>query len=63
MKPKKLYRTTIVIWSEYPTDIMEIDHLARDCMDGESFCESSDCEEVTNPSNFPATEFFDLPEK
>lgn len=36
---KKLFKTTIVIVSEYdPTCSVEIDELARDAMQGESYC-------------------------
>lgn len=58
MKPSKLYKTTIVIWSEYVTDSVEIEDLARDATSGEAFCSGQDCEEVTDPSAFPDTEFF-----
>lgn len=59
-KPKFLYKTTIVIWSEYdPTNTMEIDDLARDAMTGESYCSQQTSERVTDVTQFPETEFFD----
>ena len=62
-KPKKLYKTTVVIWSEYdPSFKVEIDELARDAIQGESYCSTQNTEEITDPSQFPETEFFDTPE-
>lgn len=59
-KPKKLYRTTIVIWTEYPTDSVELPDLAREATTGEGFCSEQECEEITDPNQFPDTEFFNL---
>lgn len=43
----KLFKTTIVILSEYdPTFTIEIDDLARDARQGESYCLSSDTVEI-----------------
>lgn len=59
LKPTKLYKTTIIIWSPYnPEDQVEIDDLARDAMRGESYCSSCSSEEITDPGMFPDTEFF-----
>lgn len=60
MKPKKLFRTTVVVWTEYPTDNVEIEDLAREATSGEGYCETQRCEEVTDPEKFPDTEFFNL---
>lgn len=62
MRPEKLYRTTIVIWSEIPSDDYELDELASAAIEGDCFCSSIQCEEVTDPKQFPQTEFFDTPE-
>ena len=60
-KPKQLWRTTIVIWSDFNPDEaqMEIEDLARDATSGDSHCESQVTELVTDPTQFPDTEFFD----
>lgn len=59
--PDKLYKTTIVIWSEYdPTNNIEIDDLARDAMSGESYCSKQKSEYVdprTDP-DWDGTDFF-----
>ena len=60
MKPTKLYRTTIVIWTEVHTDDWELDDIAREAISGEGFCSSSQCEEVSDAEQFPDTEFFDF---
>ncbi len=59
MKPAHLYRTTIVIWTEYPTDDSELSDLGREAETGEGFCSSQQCEFITDPAQFPDTEFFD----
>jgi hypothetical protein len=63
-KPEKLYKTTIVIWSEYSpaAEGVELDTLARDAMSGESYCGKQVTECVTDSAEFPETEFFDCPE-
>lgn len=59
MTERKLYRTTIVIWTEYDTSRMEIDAITREAMSGDAFCDHQACEAITNQSLFPDTEFFD----
>ena len=58
----KLYKTTIVIWSEDdPTNLMEIDALAQDAMNGESYCSKQETVRVEDPISDPdwdGTEFF-----
>jgi len=56
--PAKLYRTTIVIWSDFDPRDLEISYLARDAESGDSFCETLATVEVTDPTQFPETEFF-----
>lgn len=63
MKPQKLYKTTIVIWSEYPTNNVSIEDLAREATRGDAYCSSQRCEGVSDPSKFPDTEFFGDPEE
>ena len=59
---RRLFKTTVVIWSEYdPTFRVEIDELARDAMEGESYCSSSESVLVEDPESDAAwdgTEFF-----
>jgi hypothetical protein len=60
MKP--LYKTTIVIWSEYdPTDKVELDDLASDATTGGSYCSymhASRVEAPTKDKHWDGTEFF-----
>jgi hypothetical protein len=59
---RRLFKTTIVIWTEYdPTLLVEIDELARDAMEGESYCSSSESVLVEDPekdTDWDGTEFF-----
>lgn len=61
--PQKLYKTTIVIWSEYPTNEYSIEDLAREATNGDAYCSLQHCEGVSDPSKFPHTEFFGDPEE
>ncbi len=60
----KLYKTTIVIISDYdPTYLMEIDELARDAVSGESYCTEQSTEEVDAYSlDSCVLEFFNVSE-
>lgn len=59
----KLFKTTIIIWSEYdPTGIQEIDSLAREAIQGDAYCSFQETIE-TDPeadANPPDLEFFNL---
>lgn len=58
---KPLYKTTIVIWSEYDASALELEDLARDATSGESYCSSSRTELISRPEKNPdwdGTEFF-----
>lgn len=57
--PKQLYKTTIVIWTEYDPNNCEIDDLAREATSGDAFCSLQQTMLVTDPSEFPDTEFFE----
>jgi hypothetical protein len=57
-KPQKLYKTTITIWTEYPTNEWSIEDLAREATRGDAYCESQKCVGVSDPAKFPQTEFF-----
>ena len=58
----KLYKTTIVIISDYdPTYWVEIDELARDAVSGESYCTEQYTEEVDASSlDSCVLEFFNI---
>lgn len=60
-KPKQLWRTTIVIWSDYDPEQakMEIEDLAHEATAGECHCDKQETELVTDPAQFPDTELFD----
>ncbi len=59
---KPLYKTTIVIWSEYdPTDEVELDDLAREAVSGDAYCSKMRALKVDDPPKDPdwdGTEFF-----
>jgi hypothetical protein len=46
----KLYKTTIVIWSEYRGDSLEIDDLAREAMSGDALCTKHKSEKIEHPN-------------
>jgi hypothetical protein len=61
----KLYKTTIVIWSEYNGESVEIDELARDAMRGGSFCTLQSSKLIEHPNrevdwDSDMEEFFNL---
>ena len=56
--PDKLYKTTIVIWTDYDPQHQEIDCLAREAFYGDAFCSSREIEVVSDKYKFPDTEFF-----
>lgn len=59
MKP--LYKTVIVIWTEFDPRGWEIDSLARESVDGEAYCSQQLIENIENPEKDPdwdGTEFF-----
>lgn len=60
-QPKQLWRTTIVIWTDYDPSDLEIDDLAREAVSGDAYCNHQTTETITNQSLFPGTEFFDSP--
>jgi hypothetical protein len=62
--PKDLYKTTVVIWSEFDPGGMELYDIARDAVDGDSYCSVQKLEIVADPESDPdwdGTEFFNLP--
>ena len=58
---KKLFKTTIVIWSEYNTEDVELTDLAREATEGDSYCSKQECEQIEDPETddeWDGTEFF-----
>lgn len=61
MISKPLYKTTIVIWSTYNSEEVELDDLAIDATHGAAYCSDYTCVKVEDPAkdpDFPDTEFF-----
>jgi hypothetical protein len=59
--PGPLFKTTIVIWSEYPGEKVDLEHLARDATCGDAYCSRYRSERVGEPEGDPAwdgTDFF-----
>jgi hypothetical protein len=62
-KHKGLFKTTIVIWSEYDPgeSNVELEDFARDACTGESYCSVMETDWVKNPpedKDWEDTEFF-----
>lgn len=56
--PDKLYKTTIVIWSQYDGGEVGLTDLAREADQGDAYCSLQESELVTDRADFPGTEFF-----
>jgi hypothetical protein len=59
-----MYKTTIVIWSDYDPSKSDIDTLARDSISGQSYCSVRKSEHIQNhrsDNDWDGTEFFDEP--
>jgi hypothetical protein len=59
-----LYKTTIVIWTDYDPRTRELEDLAREATVGDAYCSKQEAVEVADPSGDPewdGTEFFDPP--
>jgi len=59
----KLYKTTIVIWSEFNPDqqMIELSNLANLATNGNAYCSKQESEEVMDPvsdKDWDGTEFF-----
>ena len=62
MPKTPLFKTTIVIWSEFDPADLEIDELAREAVRGESYCSTAETTKVVDPlsdPNWDGTEFFE----
>ena len=58
---RTLYKTTVVIWSEYDGTALELDSLAREAISGDAYCSRYRSVPVVDPSADPdwdGTEFF-----
>lgn len=58
---KSLYKTTIVIWSEFHPDDTEISQLAQEAVNGSAYCSKRNIVRVNDPSkdrDWDGTEFF-----
>lgn len=68
-KPLRLWKTTIVIWSEADGPVVEnmsLEDLAHNAIQGESYCSKQDgilVDDARKDPDWDGTEFFDRPEK
>jgi len=61
MRP--LYKTTIIIWSEYDGDSVDLDALAAEAMNGDAYCSKQISVHIEEPDADPdwdGTEFFSM---
>lgn len=59
---KKLFKTTIVIWSEQNPACLSLSELGQRAEDGDCYCSKSDTQVVNDPDNdsdWDGTEFFE----
>lgn len=59
---KKLYKTTIVIWTDHNPQNVEINDLAQNAVDGDAYCskkETAFIEDAESDIDWDGTEFFD----
>ena len=60
---KPLYKSTIIIWTEYDPNGLKLTELASQADSGDAYCSSMTSALVAKPEKDPAwdrTEFFDL---
>lgn len=60
MKP--LYKTTVIIWSEFDPMKLELSSLAREAEEGSAYCSVMKADHVKEPGkdkDWDGTEFFD----
>ncbi len=62
-RPKQLWLSKIEVWTEFDPAGMELEDLAREATSGDAYCPLNEAIRVTNPDEFPATEFFDNPDE
>jgi hypothetical protein len=59
--PPALHKTTIVIWSPFPGDRVELEQFAREASTGEAYCSRYRSEAIRDPAGDPhwdGTDFF-----
>jgi len=59
-RPSALFRTTVEIWTEYDTTLVDLADIAREATQGDGFCASVRCDLVSDETQFPETSFFDI---
>jgi len=60
--PRKLWKTTVVIWSEFDPQTVEIDRLISEGIGGEAYISKQHAELVSDPysqEDGPPEDFFD----
>jgi len=60
--PRKLWKTTIVVWSEFDPQKLEMVNLIREATDGQAIITKQDAELVSDPysqEDGPPEEFFE----
>lgn len=61
----KLYKTTIVIWTDFQPTGFELSDLAREAEQGDAYCSKREMEAIEEPQRDPdwdGTEFFNAME-
>ena len=61
---KPLYKTSIVIWSEFDPTQLELSQLAREAESGAAYCANLETKKLKKPTQDPdwdGTEFFSSP--
>jgi hypothetical protein len=59
---KALFKSTIVIWTEYDPTQLELTDLAHEAESGDAYCSKTDCILMAEPEKDPTwdgTDFFD----
>jgi hypothetical protein len=62
---KPLYKTTIVIWTDYDPTPLELNDLAFQATEGDAYCSKQTWQRIEDPKTDPdwdGTEFFDKDE-
>lgn len=59
----KLWKTTVIIWTDYDPQSIELSALARESEVGDAYCSSQECKAISDPEHDPdwdGTEFFNI---
>jgi len=62
-RPRRLYRTVIEVWTDTPTDDLDFADLAQQVEREEAYAQVVSGGWVSNPAEFPQTDFFGNPER